>query len=332
MRVSPLPLLALCAATACADPGVKDVTVDAAAVELHPGHPEGREAGRLRYRAGFHLTSGAAEFGGFSGLVVLGDGRMLAVSDRGYWLEAELRTDAGGTLVGVGVARMGPLWDEDGKPVESRERRDAEEIRVLPELGCLVSFEGDHRFALYPSDSGGGRPALAVAPRPHPFPSAIGAAGENNGMEAVAQLGDGRLLAVAEGAWEGADVIRAWAGPQPDGRWEAMTLPVFGTYKPTGAATLPSGDPLLLERSYTEDDGVTRIRLSRIEAATIAAGAHLEPVELARLEPPLTVDNMEAVAVREGPAGEVFVYLLSDDNYSDDQRTLLMQFELVVHP
>jgi hypothetical protein len=37
---------------------------------------------------------------------------------------------------------------------------------------------------------------------------------------------------------------------------------------------------------------------------------------------------MEGIAVRSGPAGETLIYLLSDDNYSALQRTLLMMFEI----
>ena len=47
---------------------------------------------------------------------------------------------------------------------------------------------------------------------------------------------------------------------------------------------------------------------------------------LATLREPLSVDNFEALAVRRVNNDETFVYLLSDDNQSDKQRTLLLQF------
>jgi hypothetical protein len=40
------------------------------------------------------------------------------------------------------------------------------------------------------------------------------------------------------------------------------------------------------------------------------------------------IDNMEGVAVRQGPKGETFIYMISDDNYSPLQRTVLLMFEL----
>ena len=61
-------------------------------------------------------------------------------------------------------------------------------------------------------------------------------------------------------------------------------------------------------------------------AAAVGAGALLQPVEVARLLPPLTLDNMEAIDVRQNERGETLVYMLSDDNNSIIQRTLLLMF------
>ncbi len=43
---------------------------------------------------------------------------------------------------------------------------------------------------------------------------------------------------------------------------------------------------------------------------------------------PLTIDNFEALATRRGPDGEILIYLMSDDNFSFFQRTLLLMFAL----
>jgi hypothetical protein len=41
------------------------------------------------------------------------------------------------------------------------------------------------------------------------------------------------------------------------------------------------------------------------------------------------VDNMEALGVHRTPQGETVLTLLSDDNFSALQRTLLLQFTLL---
>jgi hypothetical protein len=48
---------------------------------------------------------------------------------------------------------------------------------------------------------------------------------------------------------------------------------------------------------------------------------------LARWVPPLTLDNMEGLALRR-QGDRFFIYLISDDNLNSLQRTVLMKFEI----
>jgi hypothetical protein len=41
-----------------------------------------------------------------------------------------------------------------------------------------------------------------------------------------------------------------------------------------------------------------------------------------------SIDNFEGLAVERRPDGAVRIYIVSDDNFSSSQRTLLMVFEL----
>ena len=107
-----------------------------------------------------------------------------------------------------------------------------------------------------------------------------------------------------------------------------LTFPTPDGFRVTGAATMAGGDVLVLERFFTLR-GSNRVRLKRISAATIKPGGVLAGTVIARLRPPLTVDNFEGIDVRKGPAGEIFIYLVSDDNFNPEQRTLLMMFELM---
>ena len=52
------------------------------------------------------------------------------------------------------------------------------------------------------------------------------------------------------------------------------------------------------------------------------------PREIARLQPPLTIDNMEGVSVTV-ENGRTIVWLASDDNFFPLQRTLLLKFALM---
>ena len=42
----------------------------------------------------------------------------------------------------------------------------------------------------------------------------------------------------------------------------------------------------------------------------------------------LNIDNMEAIAAHRAASGETVLTLMSDDNFSPFQRTLIMQFTL----
>jgi hypothetical protein len=55
-----------------------------------------------------------------------------------------------------------------------------------------------------------------------------------------------------------------------------------------------------------------------------AAGAEVGRLELAR---PLTTDNFEGVDVLPGKDGGLRFLLASDDNFSTEQRTLLLAFD-----
>ena len=148
---------------------------------------------------------------------------------------------------------------------------------------------------------------------------------ENGGIEALVRLPGGRVLALSEEMTTNDGAQVGWIG---DGRnWSRLRYVAGPDFKPTGAARLPDGDVLVLERRFSRLS-VPGARLVRVRADTIKPAATLIGEELARIEPPMTFDNFEGVTTRIGPQGEVFIYLLSDDNYFFLQRTLLLVFEL----
>jgi len=287
--------------------------------------------GALRWRGGLELTASAAYFGGFSALLITPDGRRLTtVSDQGRWLTAELVTDAAGSLKGLGHAVMGQLAGEDGAPLEGKTRQDAESLARLANGDLLVSFERDHRIWRYPAAAAAdGRTPLEGRPVPLRLPAGVAALPANQGLEAVTQLPGDRLLAIAEGT-SAPDLHPAFLLDR--GAWQAFGYRGADDHRPTGATLLPNGDVLLVERRFTALGGLS-LRLARLPAADLEptsdlAGKILIGEELARLEAPLTLDNFEGIAAWQGAKGETLVALLSDDNFSPLQRTLLLVFEI----
>lgn len=279
-----------------------------------------RAVGELRLLAAFELSSFDPAFGGFSGVAVRRDGHSLtAVSDRGHWMTAALEHDADGVLLGVESGRLGALLRPDGEPVRGPEERDAEELVRLGGGAWWVSFEGTHRIWRYPSSrEPSGLPAVVATP------DALTRAGGNVGLEAMARLVDGRIVILTEDFRRDDGSFIGWIGNPGGGRWRPLAVRPTEDFKPTGAAPLANGDLLLLQRAYDPRTGV-RCRLSTIAKADLEAGEPIGDRELGRLDPSHHVDNLEAVAVWDLEDGSQRIYLLSDDNFSQRQRTVLLQ-------
>lgn len=292
-------------------------------VLLHPQRPEQVRVGTLLWRGGIALDGlqSASPLGGLSALEVSADGgEALALSDRGRWFRLRLSYDARGNLAGAAVEGDGPLTGPDGKALAGADA-DAEGMTRLADGSRIVSFERNARLLRYPA----GEPPFARAPTALPALPGLDSAPANEGIEAVVALPDGRMLALAEGLRATARMGYAWLG---DGQgWIPMSYTLTRPFVPVGAAVLPDGDIVVLERRF--DLGGLGSRLSRVEAKTLRRGAPITGTELGRLEAPYLSNNFEGVATRRGPRGESFVYLVSDDNFEPTLRTLLVMLEIV---
>ncbi|MBT3886188.1 MAG: esterase-like activity of phytase family protein [Rhodospirillaceae bacterium] len=305
------------------------IAVTAKPVALDSSDASRDRTGNLTYLGGLRLRSDAKGFGGFSGLDISADGaEMIAVSDFGRRLDARLTYAKDGRLAGISNARLAPLTGLDGKPITGKGEGDAEDIaRLGDEL--LVSFERHHRILAYGADV-----AIVRAVGP---PPGLEKAPANGGIEALTALPGGRLLAILEAATAVSGGASSGASPAWIRRgqsWTKMHYARTGKLSPSGAATVPAGkgegDVLVIERHWSLLVG-TRVRIAHLGANDLAKagpGTMLRAREIARLEAPLIVDNFEGIAIRRGPGGAAYVYLISDDNFNPLQETLLLMFRL----
>ncbi|MGJ3263054.1 MAG: esterase-like activity of phytase family protein, partial [Salinarimonas sp.] len=114
-------------------------------------------------------------------------------------------------------------------------------------------------------------------------------------------------------------------GPQAGATLAVARTDAFGI---TDCAVLPDGDLLLLERRYALTSGVAA-RIRRLPGAALRPGSTLDGPVIFEADWTNAIDNMEGLAIHRGPDGETLLTLISDDNYSMLQRTLLLEFELV---
>jgi hypothetical protein len=294
--------------------------VDATPIPLHPDAPQQTRFGDMTFLSGFKLRSTDKRFGGLSGLTLTPDGStMFSVSDRGYGISAHLIHDHQGRLTGLQDWTIDALQTPQGKPVNGP-LRDAEAIELLPNGSFLVAFEGLHRIWHYSN----------LTARPHPLvtPPDLQQAPQNGGVEAMTALPDGRILVLTERYKHAAGLLKGWLINGE--RYDALTYKVTNSFKPTDLAVLRR-DVLVLERHYLSFFGAS-VRILRITGEQIGAASPLQGKELLRLQSPLTIDNFEGLAVSDCKPFGVLIYLISDDNYSPFQRTLLLQFRLTALP
>ena len=287
--------------------------------EFDPKHPDRKQFGGLTLMGAFQLASKDKRFGGLSGLTIGGDGKLYAISDRGYWLSARAVSNGDSAPLDLVDWQIAPMLTPARTPV-SWSGGDAEALARGQDGSMLVAFEGHHRIWRYDAPPG----TLTSTPTPIAVPSELARAPRNGGLEGLTSLPDGRLLALTE---EFANPDGSFKGWLLDGSrfTELSYLPAKG-YRVTDSAALKNGDVLVLERRYVPF-GILSARLTMIDGKTVKPGAKLTGRELLKIEQPLVTENFEGLAVQETAKGTM-IYLVSDDNYNPFQQTLLLQFLL----
>ncbi|MGP9821845.1 esterase-like activity of phytase family protein [Salinarimonas sp. NSM] len=287
--------------------------------------------GQLRYRGGIELQAGADAFGGLSGLVVLdGGARLLAVSDHGYVLAAEILRGLDGAIVDLAEAVLAPLRGPGGTLLWREGLYDAEALTV-DGATVYVGIEQEQAVLAYDRAAGIAAPGTRLA-----LPPAVRAVLDrwpgNKGMESLfvapaPSAFPGALVAIAERARRGAatpTVGVVLTGPDAGATFAVARDDAF---EPTDCAVLPGGDLLLLERRYALTSGVAA-RIRRVPGADLRPDATLDGPVIFEADWTNAIDNMEGLAVHTGPEGETILTMIADDNYSVLQRTLLLEFEL----
>jgi hypothetical protein len=310
--------------------GVQKVTITAIPIDFDRDDSGHKQFGKLIWRGGVNLFGKSPFFGGYSALIVDASGdSLLAVSDAGTWLRADIAHD-GRKLKGLANATIGPILGRDGKPLAAERDRDSEGLALLQgdtrDGTALVSFERNHRILRYPfTPERFGPPQGALT-----LPADARRMSLNRGIEALAPIRGGKLkgatVAFAERLLDKNGNYRGWliGGPAPG----AIAIKDLGGFDITDAAPLPDGGIVLLERRFRYSEGI-KMRIRRIAAKELKPGALITGDILLEARDDLNIDNMEAISAHRSKSGETILTLMSDDNFSPLQRTLLMQFALV---
>jgi hypothetical protein len=294
--------------------GPRTAHLSVRAVPLDPGDAARRRLGPLVFRRGFALSSDDPRFGGISSMKVEG-GQVLAISDTGMVFRFPLPVSAGTLPVHIAPLRAGPgsgaqKWDRDSESMAA----DRDHV--------WLGFEGENMIWRYRRADGSAEASVA--------PALMRRWRSNSGPESLVKLSDGRFLVIEEGP-ESAEpfskaVLFSGDPTDPATRAAALRYRRVPGFRPTDAAELADGRLLILNRRFS---WLTMLSAAfvLVDPRALQAGDTLEGPTIAMLTRPLTVDNMEALSVRQ-ENGRTIIDVASDDNLMPIQRTLFLEFEL----
>jgi hypothetical protein len=281
--------------------------------------------GRLEYRGGLELQSDYRGFGGLSALRTDANGqRLTAITDNGQWLTARIDME-GKKLAGLSQARMAAILGPQGRPLADSGDWDVESLWI--EGGtAYVGVERTHRIFRFDTF---GRDGITARGTPMPVPMGERRLPANRGIEALGVLPRpsplaGTLMAISERGLNSSGDIRGFLfTPTPREFYVKRT----NDFDVTDLAFLPGGDLLILERWFSIWRGLG-MRIRRIDLASIKPGATVDGPIVMSADLSAQIDNMEGLSVHRDEAGDTILTLISDNNFSFLQRTLLLQFAL----
>ena len=274
--------------------------------------PEG-----VRFHGGWHLTSDNENFGGLSGIDITAAGDFLMVSDAGAFVWLERSADGAPNQTG----NIAYMKGASGQLLQGKSDADSEGLALQNGL-ALVSFERTHRIEAFDLDGCGANARAALVTR---LPSRLDgkAVHENRGPEALALRG--ALIAGYEQSFS--DTETALFSIEEGNRTAQLSamahLPNPYDGPLTGMSNTIDGIGYAVRRRYSPATG-NRITVEM----SVNDGDGRRARALFDLSRPQTVDNFEGITAETLSNGMHRVWLISDDNFSARQRTLLFAFDV----
>lgn len=306
---------------------VEKIEIRAKPIEsFQPAEPDRRIFGSLEFRGGLELSSPAKNFGGLSAIRVASDGaNFLAVTDKADWLRGRI-VYRGNRLAGISDAEMAPMLGSDGRTIAARGWYDTEALTLDGNI-AYVALERVHRILRFDY----GKDGLLARGQIVPVPSELARLPSNRGLECLVAAPKGTplagaLIAISERGLDAEGNIRGFliGGPKPGN----FTVKRKDDFDIVDCALTPSSDLLILERFFTWRQGVA-MRIRRVALSAIGPGMVLDGPNLIQVDMGYQIDNMEGLSVHRAADGATVLTLVSDDNFSIIQRTLLLQFNLL---
>jgi hypothetical protein len=248
----------------------------------------------------------------------------LAVTDKGYWLRARIVYHQQAPTA-IADAEMSPMLGPDGRSLQSHHWHDTESLAIQNGV-AYVGIEGVNQIARFDLASKG----LRALGQPIAVPPGMKLLPRNQGSECleIAPTGSplaGSLISISE---RGLDASRNLKGFLISARRGLFSLKRSDDFDVTDCAATPKNELLVLERRFSWTRGLA-VRIRALPLAAIKPGALVDGPTLLLADLGQQIDNMEGLSVHRAKDGGLVLTLISDDNFSPLQRTLLLQFSLI---
>lgn len=282
----------------------------------------GKAFGPLQPVALYALESPDSRLGGLSGLDFIDSDTLALVSDFGnlVWLNIDPQTSEPDNR-----AMIAGLRDANGELLDSKKTSDSEGVSWNGEA-LLISFEREHRVLAYDilgcGSAARGIEVVSFAPDGFEIDKSIE---ENSGLEGLATRSTTDILAGLE----------TNSGGSPVGLFGEFAETGFSTRLPSPELTMLTGLDLVEvadgpDRLYSIFRSYDPLRGNRIAIAVTEVsqdGAFGETRQLAIWGKEIVVDNFEGISVIPINEATDRIFIVSDDNFSDRQQTLLGVFD-----
>ena len=251
--------------------------------------------------------------------------RFISFSDKGNWFTGRIVYE-GRRMTGLADVEAAPMIGPDGRPIQTRGWYDSESIALDGSI-VYIGLERANLVLRFDFAKGFTRSRGEVVP----LPPAASRLPTNKGLEALVFVPKdmplaGTLIAISErGLDANGNLIGFLVGGATPGRFSVRRTENFDV---SDAVLLVTGDLLVLERKFSWVTGLG-IRIRRIPLKTLAPGAVVDGPSIFAADLGNDVDNMEGIDAHVTPEGETVLTMVSDDNFSPIQRTLILQFTLV---
>ena len=233
----------------------------------------------------------------------------------------------------IADAEMAPILGPDGSTLKSRGWYDTEALAVENGV-AYVGIERVNQIVRFDIAKDG----LRARGRPLPVPPGMKLLPHNQGIECLEMAKDlttkgtpiaGMLISISERGLDPRGNLMGFliGGRDLQGGGGVFSLKRTDEFDVSDCAATPDGKLLVLERRFSWARGLA-IRIRSVPLPAIKPGALVDGRELIFADMGLQIDNMEGLSVHRDSSGAVVLTLISDDNFSPLQRTLLLQFTL----